>query len=135
MMILYDSKINETFNIIDLHIEKKPNQIYSQHFFSKNEYETIILTIPFNMNDYINKWYNSIYDHKTGMCNQKSTYIRDIYICNNVDTKLLSAFPKSISYNENSLMVELFCDYYEFGINFEELRQIHRDKKIDQILN
>ena len=128
-MIYYDQKIDNTFNIITYSLES--NNISQFNFDTE-------LIITFHDSDfpYLNEWFH-------GMCNNDgswvkiSDYKRELFISDKVDIHFMGCFISSIKHdmNNNTCIVDINTDYHVIGSELSELKHIHRDKKIDQILN
>ena len=80
--------------------------------------------------EWVKNWISEIWSG-----NEHREYKREIFITNKVDMKFSGVYPKSYNYDDAIIELEFTCDYHEIGGNFPELKQIYRDKKIDQILN
>jgi hypothetical protein len=93
---------------------------------------TIKLDISYLL--WVKDWLGEIWSGN-GKFNYSNNYKREIFITNKVDMKFVGVYPKSYQYDDRTIELEFTCDYHEIGGNFPELKQIYRDKKIDQILN
>ncbi len=121
-MIYYDQKIDETFDII------------SYTFTNQSRIE---LTVTFHDSDsrYLDEWFSGIYNCD-GSWTKPSEYKRDLFIVDKLGSHLIGCFITNISYKpNNTCVVNISSDHYISGINLASVKHIHRDKKIDQILN
>ena len=141
MKILYDIKYDYLFTIYNMEIVWryfKDSSNFNRNFCRD---DSITLTLPIEMIEYIKHWQKCMYDNETGMINKPTEYKRDIIVAginyhlrDDVDTKFHNSFPKSFEIKGENIILELQSDYHEIGF-FPEIKQIIRDKKINQILN
>ncbi len=118
-MILYDEKEDLMINLIEVQVNSNMNH---------NQLGPIVIKIKLDIN-YLNwaiEWVKSFWDPTSNirashnvLSKFSSEYKRNIFITNKVDMKFVGCFIKNLNY----------------GGNFPKLKQIFRDKKIDQILN
>jgi hypothetical protein len=135
-MILLDVKYGQIIDLLDV----KVNSWMVQNGLSRNQYQghvesniTIFLSIE-NI-DWVRDWVSDVWSSSTGQLRNARDYRRDIFITNKVDMKFINSCPKNWTLHEDKIELEFTCDMHEIGGNFPELKQIYRDKKIDQILN
>lgn len=137
-MILYDQK--EDLMIVLKEIEVNSNMMNHNQLGPIEQ--SVRLTLSIDYLNWAKEWMKSAWDqtsnirasHKV-LSKFSSEYKRNIFITNKVDMKFVGCFIKTLSVEEDIFNLELTCDYHEIGGNFPELKQIFRDKKIDQILN
>lgn len=107
--------------------------------FNMYRSDEVIIKLPIEMIEYVKYWERCMYDNETGMIKKPMNYKRDIIIADltngteKVDTKFHGSFPKSFRIKDEMVILELNIDYQEIGF-FPEIKQLLRDKKIDQIL-
>jgi hypothetical protein len=135
-MILLDVKYDQIINLLDVRV----NSWMVQNGLSRNQYQgnvesnvTIFLSIDYI--DWVRDWVSDVWSSSTGQMRNARDYKRDIFITNKVDMKFVSSYPKNWTLHEDTIELEFTCDIHEIGGNFPELKQIYRDRKIDQILN
>jgi hypothetical protein len=135
-MILLDVKYGQIIDLLDV----KVNSWMVQNGLSRNQYQghvesNITIFLSIESIDWVRDWVSDIWSSSTGQMRNARDYKRDIFITNKVDMKFINSYPKSWTLHEYKIELELTCDMHEIGGNFPELKQIYRDKKIDQILN
>jgi hypothetical protein len=135
-MILLDVKCDQIIDLLDVRV----NSWMVQNGLSRNQYQsnvesnvTIFLRIEYI--DWVRDWISYVWSSNTGQLRNALDYKRDIFITNKVDMKFVNSYPKNWTLHEDKIELEFTCDKHEIGGNFPELKQIYRDKKIDQILN
>ena len=135
-MILYDKTLDEFIELIDVQV----NSWMVQNGLSRNQYQgnavesNVTIKLDSIHLEWVQNWISEIWSD-SGHSRQSIDYKREIFITNKVDMKFVRAYPKSYNYDGRTIELEFSCDYHEIGGNFSELKQIYRDKKIDQILN
>ena len=131
-MILYDKTSDELIDLLDVHV----NSWMAQNGLLRNQRQRPVesnITIKLDLVylEWVKNWISEIWSG-----NEHREYKREIFITNKVDMKFSGVYPKSYNYDDDAIIeLEFTCDYHEIGGNFPELKQIYRDKKIDQILN
>lgn len=121
-MILYDVKEDLMINLLEVQV----NSNMMNHNQLGPIEQLIKIKLDINYLNWATEWVKSVWD---------PTSKRNIFITNKVDMKFVGCFIKNLNYEDNLIEIELTCDYHEIGGNFPKLKQIFRDKKIDQILN
>lgn len=135
-MILYDPSSDSIINIHDYNVIPPiptKNPIYY------NPMANNILTVRTDETNYgyFDKWMKSTYDD-SGMINSALLYKREIYILTHqMELQFNGSFIRDISTNEGVVSVSINSDFHSksFGKHFPQLLKVHRDKKIDQILD
>jgi hypothetical protein len=139
-MILYDKKNDEMISLLDVQVSSSmvQNGLSGNHYQGINHrgvQSYVIIFLSIENIDWVKSWMNDI----TGIINNSTKisldYKRDIFITNKVDMKFTNCYPTNWTLHEDKIELEFTSDYHEIGGNFPELKQIYRDKKIDQILN
>ena len=121
-MIYYDQKIDKIFDI-------------TSYTFTNQSRIELTVTFPDSDSVYLEEWFHGVYN-SDGSWVKPSEYKRELYIIDKIDIHLIGCFITNISYKPNSTcVVNISSDYYNSGIDLSSVRHIHRDKKIDQILN
>ncbi len=150
-MILYDKKIDKIIvidkhNIDFEHKQSGNNSVrgFTPTSFVHNEY-CLKLVLGYNEFDYIKYWFEEIHSNE-GIARYASEYKRDIFITdmpgygvvdNNImNRKFSGCLIRNIEtdYFSNIIRVEISVDYFEVG-EFNDLKSIIRDKKLEEILN
>jgi hypothetical protein len=135
-MILLDVKCDQIIDLLDV----KVNSWMVQNGLSRNQYQSnvesnVTIFLSIENTDWVRGWMNDIWSSNTGQTRNALDYKRDIFITNKVDMKFTNSYPKNWTLHEDKIELEFTCDMHEIGGNFPELKQIYRDRKIDQILN
>jgi hypothetical protein len=136
-MILLDEKYGQIIDLLDVKVNSWMVQnglsIGNQYQGNVESNVTIFLSIDYI--DWVRDWVSDVWSSSTGQMRNARDYKRDIFITNKVDMKFVSSYPKNWTLHEDTIELEFTCDIHEIGGNFPELKQIYRDRKIDQILN
>jgi hypothetical protein len=136
-MILYDPSSDSIINIQDYNIIPP---IPTKNPLYYNPMVNNILTVRTDETnyEYFEKWIKSTYDN-LGMVKSALSYKREIYILTHqMELQFNGSFIRDISMNEKGVVsVSINSDFHSksFGKHFPQLLKVHRDKKIDQILN
>jgi hypothetical protein len=135
-MILLDVKYGQIIDLLDV----KVNSWMVQNGLSRNQYQghvesNITIFLSIESIDWVRDWVSDVCSSSTGQVRNARDYKRDIFITNKVDMKFINSYPKNWTLHQDKIELEFTCDMHEIGGNFPELKQIYRDKKIDQILN
>lgn len=139
-MILYDKTSDEIIYLLDVHVNSRmvQNGLSGNHYQGinhRNVESNVTIFLSIENADWVRGWMNDIWSSNTGQTRNALDYKRDIFITNKVDMKFTNSYPINCTLHEDKIELEFTCDYHEIGGNFPELKQIYRDKKIDQILN
>jgi len=142
-MILLDVKCDQIIDLLDVMVNSRmvQNGLSGNHklrhgpFYQGNVESNVTIFLSIESTDWVRGWMNDIWSSNTGQTRNALDYKRDIFITNKVDMKFTNSYPKNWTLHEDKIELEFTCDYHEIGGNFPELKQIYRDKKIDQILN
>jgi len=142
-MILLDVKYDQIINLLDVRVNSliDQNGLSRNHklrhgpFYQGNVESNVTIFLNIEYIDWIRDWVSDVWSSSTGQLRNASNYKRDIFITNKVDMKFVNSYPKNWTLHEDKIELEFTCDMHEIGGNFLELKQIYRDKKIDQILN
>jgi len=146
-MILLDVKYDQIINLLDVRVNSliDQNGLSRNHklrhgpFYQGNVESNVTIFLNIEYIDWIRDWVSDVWSSSTGQMRNALDYKRDIFITsafvNKVDMKFVSSYPKNWTLHEDKIELEFTCDMHEIGGNFLELKQIYRDKKIDQILN
>ena len=133
-MVLYDKTSDEIIDILDVHF----NSWMVQNGLPRNQYQgpfesniTIKLDISYLL--WVKDWLGEIW-LGNGKFNYSNNYKREIFITNKGDMKFVGAYPKSYQYDDRTIELEFTCDYHDINGSYPELKQIYRDRKINQIL-
>ena len=127
-MIYYDSHKNKfiPLDIIDLDFNYTTNNNITTRQLSK-ECE-LVIRFGYLELEHFKEWIN---DSKSFRVNK-----RDIFISSDEkDIKFSNCYLTSINSYENHFEITLYCDYYNIGGVYPELKSIYRDRKIDLILS
>jgi hypothetical protein len=136
-MILYDHLSDSIINILDYNVIP-PTQTRNPIYY--NPMTNNILTIRTDKANYgyFEEWIKSTYDN-SGMVNSARSYKREIYILSSqMELQFNGSFIRDISIDEEGIVsVSINSDHHtkSFGKHFPQLLKVHRDKKIDQILD
>ena len=139
-MILLDLKCDQIIDLLDVRVNSRmvQNGLSGNHYQGinhRNVESNVTIFLSIENTDWVRGWMNDIWSSNTGQTRNALDYKRDIFITNKVDMKFTNSYPKNWTLHEDKIELEFTCDYHEIGGNFPELKQIYRDKKIDQILN
>jgi hypothetical protein len=122
-------KIDEIFNIITYSLDSKTT--------SRFNFDTELI-ITFHDSDflYLNEWFHSVYNND-GSWIKLSDYKPELFISDKFDIHFMGCFIRSMKHdmNNNTCIVDINTDYHVIGGELSELIHIHRDKKINQILD
>jgi hypothetical protein len=132
-MIYYDSHKNKfiPLDIKDIDFNYITNNNISTRQLSK-ECE-LVIRFDYSELEHFKEWFN---DSDQRMVRKYvSEYKRDIFISGDKDMKFSNCYLASINSYENYFEITLYCDYYNFGGVYPELKAIYRDMKIDLILS
>jgi len=156
-MILLDVKYDQIINLLDVRVNSliDQNGLSRNHklrhgpFYQGNVESNVTIFLNIEYIDWIRDWVSDVWSSSTGQMRNALDYKRDIFITNTriflllnavskqmqVDMKFVNSYPKNWTLHEDKIELEFTCDMHEIGGNFPELKQIYRDRKIDQILN
>jgi hypothetical protein len=139
-MILLDVKCDQIIDLLDVRVNSRmvQNELSGNHYQGinhQNVESNVTIFLSIENTDWVRGWMNDIWSSNTGQTRNALDYKRDIFITNKVDMKFTNSYPIEWTLHEDKIELEFTCDYHEIGGNFPELKQIYRDKKIDQILN
>jgi hypothetical protein len=139
-MILLDVKCDQIIDLLDVKVNSRmvQNGLSGNHYQGinhRNVESNVTIFLSIESTDWVRGWMNDIISCLTSIRRPTLDYKRDIFITNKVDMKFTNSYPKNWTLHEDKIELEFTCDYHEIGGNFPELKQIYRDKKIDQILN
>lgn len=136
-MILFDSKTDYFVETIDFEI----TSWLTQNGMSRNQYQGVrsetSAKVKFDIThlNWLNNWIKDT-QGTDGRIRYAQYYKRDIYVLSNKgEFRFINSIPLSSEITGNLVELNFLCDYHETGGNFPELKQIYRDKKIDQILD
>jgi len=142
-MILLDVKYDQIIDLLDVRVNSliDQNGLSRNHklrhgpFYQGNVESNVTIFLNIEYIDWIRDWVSDVWSSSTGQMRNALDYKRDIFITNKVDMKFTNSYPKNWTLHEDKIELEFTCDMHEIGGNFPELKQIYRDRKIDQILN
>jgi hypothetical protein len=147
-MIYYDSHKNKfiPLDIKDIDFKYTTNNNISTRQLSK-ECE-LVIRFDYSELEHFKEWIN---DSDQRMVRKYvSEYKRDIFISSDEkdtsltnnqtkifkqDSKFSNCYLASINTHDNYFEITLYCDYYNIGGVYPELKAIYRDMKIDLILS
>ena len=138
-MIIYDETADELFGAHDFQLDTKSlnSNVYSVGYQYIQPSKVFELTIEISTEkyQYVKDWESSMYNYQTGISYSSSNYKRTIYIVDKKTTKFIGTWIAISEITNNStILLKLSCDYYLDG-QFPELKEIYRDKKIDELLS
>ena len=137
-MIIFDEKTDEIFGGCRFEYQKATRNanifgMGGSYTMPSTVYE-ILIEIPIDKYQYVKDWETQIYNQVTGMSNPSSEYKRTLYIFDKIDISLIGTWICEYEMTDETIIVKLSCDYSIEG-PFPELKQIYRDRKIDELLS